>query len=372
MLPTPVTHIPRGHEASPMRSPRDSDSVGRAWVKHNKGAAQAGADLRAIGKLQRDIERLRRRIVSGGQEEKDPLMHPFKIYNVPAGKALDTTKAWRSFRIRDGYVTVKGKYTANPTASGDGDETRFYLPQGNVVVPIGCDGVLGADHVAAVRPDNSDTFDFDSSQILDPTNPIVTYTAVEMVSDAVVYEASGPTEFVLGTQNGGGTTNARYGAAFWAEITDDGTTFSVKICGQMINDSNLDLPSSRAGSVSNKTIIPIGRIYLYGIVDGVDIVPNIVGQNLVVGQWLYDHLWPRADACVQNNIMGQNLTYRGVDGSDIDGSQIVWPGDVVTVSGGVFGGHANDALYMWVGSPRATYTSPPGGYWRRIMRGRTD
>jgi len=57
---------PKRHEGSAMRSVRDADDVSRSWVKNRTQQKQNNSDGQAIGKMQQEIMRLRRRIVGGG------------------------------------------------------------------------------------------------------------------------------------------------------------------------------------------------------------------------------------------------------------------------------------------------------------------
>lgn len=64
--PIPRAKQPRFGEASPMRSTRDIDRPDRAWKKNQVTGLSLEALQRAIGKLQQDLGRLRRRVVGGG------------------------------------------------------------------------------------------------------------------------------------------------------------------------------------------------------------------------------------------------------------------------------------------------------------------
>lgn len=59
--PIPRSGLPRFHESSRLRSPRDSDATQRLWQKHRDAGKQAQANSLAIENLQRQIARLRRR-----------------------------------------------------------------------------------------------------------------------------------------------------------------------------------------------------------------------------------------------------------------------------------------------------------------------
>lgn len=57
--------VPRAHEASQLRSPRDADSVNRQWIRHNSASAQESANTNAIQVLNRKVESIRRRVLGG-------------------------------------------------------------------------------------------------------------------------------------------------------------------------------------------------------------------------------------------------------------------------------------------------------------------
>lgn len=63
--PQPRRVTPKAHEASPLRSPRDSDSVNRQWIRNNTTNAQESANTNAIAVLNRRVERIRRRVLGG-------------------------------------------------------------------------------------------------------------------------------------------------------------------------------------------------------------------------------------------------------------------------------------------------------------------
>jgi len=64
--PIPRSGLPQFAESTKMRSPRDSDATGRLWQKAAKVTAQESYNLSAIQRLQRELSRLRRRIVGAG------------------------------------------------------------------------------------------------------------------------------------------------------------------------------------------------------------------------------------------------------------------------------------------------------------------
>lgn len=66
-MPTVATQssitLPKAHESSALRSPRDSDDVHRQWKRANTSTAQQASDTLAISALSRKVEQMRRRMV---------------------------------------------------------------------------------------------------------------------------------------------------------------------------------------------------------------------------------------------------------------------------------------------------------------------
>lgn len=57
--------LPKAHESSALRSPRDSDDVHRQWKRANTSTAQQSSDTIALFNLTRKVEAMRRRILGG-------------------------------------------------------------------------------------------------------------------------------------------------------------------------------------------------------------------------------------------------------------------------------------------------------------------
>jgi hypothetical protein len=65
MNPQPRIVVPKAHESSQLRSPRDSDSVNRQWRRHNATHIQESSNTNAIQVLNQKVEKIRRRILGG-------------------------------------------------------------------------------------------------------------------------------------------------------------------------------------------------------------------------------------------------------------------------------------------------------------------
>lgn len=59
--PIPRSGMVRFHEASPQRSPRDSDAIARSWIKTKKTATQVAQLQENVSSVQRQLDKLRRR-----------------------------------------------------------------------------------------------------------------------------------------------------------------------------------------------------------------------------------------------------------------------------------------------------------------------
>lgn len=92
--PIPRSGLPRFHESSPQRSPRDSDATQRLWQKHRDAGKQAQANSLAIENLQRQVARLRLR-----RSASETVGHPFKIKR---------GSTWLKFIVGDGMIITTG------------------------------------------------------------------------------------------------------------------------------------------------------------------------------------------------------------------------------------------------------------------------
>jgi hypothetical protein len=104
--PIPRSGLPKFHESSRLRSPRDADAVPRLWQRSRTVTEQLFRTTQAVEQVQRQLNRLRRR--QGAQEAQGEDYYPFKIYQSPANPAWTaeemSDKGWRTFRVRAGAV----------------------------------------------------------------------------------------------------------------------------------------------------------------------------------------------------------------------------------------------------------------------------
>jgi hypothetical protein len=101
--PIPRSGLPRFHESSRLRSPRDSDATQRLWQKHRDAGKQAQANSLAIENLQRQVARIRTK-----KSQSETVGHPFKIR-----RSAD----WLTYRVGDGIIIATGDPVTviNPT-----------------------------------------------------------------------------------------------------------------------------------------------------------------------------------------------------------------------------------------------------------------
>lgn len=69
--PIRQVHSPDYHEGSPLRSPRDSDSTSQEWKRNRQVSRQTNGHNGNISQLQRQLNRMRRNLVSSGSETVD-------------------------------------------------------------------------------------------------------------------------------------------------------------------------------------------------------------------------------------------------------------------------------------------------------------
>lgn len=131
--PIPNSLRPQRAESSGLRTTRDGDSLGRAWIKNASDSRQVGWHTNNLNHLQRQIDQLRIRRVF-----QDPAVElfPFKILTSPLNPEWTTPedvydKAWRAFRVRAGaYGTVAVRKTDGADVNPD-DATLKPFPEYN-------------------------------------------------------------------------------------------------------------------------------------------------------------------------------------------------------------------------------------------------
>src|SRR5579862_7029518 len=72
MNPLKGRSLPTFSESSPQRSLRDSAATGKLWQKDRTVSYQTSATMLALSRLQRQVEKLRRRIVGGAGQQSKP------------------------------------------------------------------------------------------------------------------------------------------------------------------------------------------------------------------------------------------------------------------------------------------------------------
>ena len=151
MTPIPVKTPQKGHEASSLRSPRDSDSLNRQWQKGNRSLAQEQANLNAVRALEMKVEKMRRRILGGGQSAIEGW------FWIQDQRVFDETLAYKKNQI----VYIPASHTI-VTTGFDNDGTQVYAIAGLWVATQDTDGTTATlptwPYPVADNPDSTGNY----------------------------------------------------------------------------------------------------------------------------------------------------------------------------------------------------------------------
>jgi len=111
-IPIPKSLQPRFAEGTSLASNRDDRNNSKLWKKNKTSVGQLKTDGNALALLQRQVASMRR-VKSGGfiAPAQDVPVLPFQIYNID--NLTDSKDTWRTFQIRDGFVSGRSKYWKN-------------------------------------------------------------------------------------------------------------------------------------------------------------------------------------------------------------------------------------------------------------------
>lgn len=111
---TPIKQLPRPHEVSHLRSPRDSDAIYSAWKRENEIVKGYNQVIGILNQMTREIKRLE------GRRTQDFDFFPFKIYNLPDEFQVNSFSSdnWRKVNIRGGYVFTQTFDTGSTFVNG--------------------------------------------------------------------------------------------------------------------------------------------------------------------------------------------------------------------------------------------------------------
>lgn len=294
---------PRFAESSGLRSPRDYDATQRLWQKGANVSQQNEALAQAVGKLQAEVNRLRRRHIASNFVQ----FHPFKIHNFPNG--ADT---WRTFAVRGGYVGLRRRYDNvydpspltgfNATPYGGNWEHVFYVNN-------------GTDLVAPYYGDA----DFESGPV-DAGHTKTTLT----VTGSAVQTGVGQSVFVIDTEDTANFSEDGSGAlmaGFWIAVTNDADDLKLEVkCKLAVFGSHSGGISGDPWPQDDPDIIPIGVVGTKQA--GTDSADFPYG-SFAVNQYLFEH--------VTNRYCRGVGVHHGDEDSDPDiDIQMFYPGDTLT------------------------------------------
>ena len=149
-----VLVLPKAHESSSLRSPRDSDDVRRQWSRANAANQQSQSNTQAVAALSRKVEGLRRRMLGGvptvtgwhfeDKIEVDPtLNYPAQsVIHIQATHTLvvngirDAANPVDPIKSSSGWWVSTQDVTAKHTVSGN---EVWNLPQYPLPVPTDLD-----------------------------------------------------------------------------------------------------------------------------------------------------------------------------------------------------------------------------------------
>jgi hypothetical protein len=133
--------LPKGHEASPLRSPRDSDNPLKLWQKINQHVRQMESMVQVVDQLSKNIEKNRRRIL-GGQGGSSSIS--CQLYGNPTTQSYTVGTFYKlldtDFAVTNGYVCAGSETPVKATAGkwlclksvpvllNDGTDLPNYIP----------------------------------------------------------------------------------------------------------------------------------------------------------------------------------------------------------------------------------------------------
>ena len=250
----PQNGVRRFHESSFMRSPRDSDAIGKAWRKNMENALQIAANLNGSSTLTQQMFKLRPRGLV------QDVCFPFRIFPVPPDLCVDETTAGRTFQVVSGYASFRPKWVSYSRDNFPGLFGNY-----EVIFPI----TRGASRVL-----NPDFGLFLPSQ------------AAESVTVGNTGEfgasANNSAEFVLNSDlDSFDERNAMFFVRF-TDSDDEDTDPVAEIICQMFTFDPFD-PTGRTnfGFPTDPGIVPIGAVFF-------DAAGNLGANG--VQQWTYNHV----------------------------------------------------------------------------------
>ena len=328
--PIPRTTAPKWHEGSPLRSVRDSDANATAWKRSQNSGSQSEDYGRALTKLQKELNKLKRR-QTGYDNRQLENFFPFKIYQ-PTGTS-------NTFQIRDGIVEYRSAYFVSVVTGNAGNfSNALYCPNTD----------YNSNAIYSINPSSlANGVNFDRVQV-NNGNPIAVTNVATLISESVEsQQANQITTVALAT----GT-----GVIFWIQIVDDPTLgVYVQTYAQVVNFTTTNFPVYPQGA----NIVPIGFVvwngssydiqqYQYGnLVQPYRNLGPIYNATLPSGFWDYPQILRGNWSEIINNV-----------GSGSFG--LFYPGDIVqdNTSFHAIGGFNFQTSYICI-NPTPFITSTP-------------
>ncbi len=130
----PRTGLPISRETSSLLSPRDSTSPQHLYRAVDEANQRSQSLSNRLAIVQKQLQ-----IVKRQRMVPDQPFFPWKIYQKPVSGGVPSPDAWRTFRVRNGFVGCRPTHKAGTSAGGYGGLTGNYeLWYGQT---IGTDGV---------------------------------------------------------------------------------------------------------------------------------------------------------------------------------------------------------------------------------------
>ena len=310
---------PRFNTGSGLRSPLDADDLTNAHKKNRVGSNSTFGLQIAVSKMQSEIAKLRRRVLTPPQPQSlTAIIPPFSFYQVKSN--TPSVETWRVLQMADGifggrsFFNSQSKYVNlfNPESLG--------YPEGNYELRM------------AIANDLSIEFPFSQPT---PLDPVYGQTVLADATDTVLFDPNTNQtcgQIVLNNSALDPTVPGSLSASFWLEIKDtvlDGgdplSGYYARLMGRMWSNYGTSGRPTDAFPAHSNSIIPLCLVE----VDPTEIFFNQLQTGNIVNNY---------PAFVAGSSLGQTF-YRGDWTTNSLSGQYFYPGDLVTNGTISTGGH---------------------------------